>query len=195
MTDNPSEMGNVASSEVADYALDDLFETMLDGTVYPPLRVEMQDLPANLREVIGHIDDCEGFRGWAFEIVNMPQDVEDGWLYIVDAARMGCLYVDRRYSERCTAGMDVEIGPAWFDVDTVEDAARLFLEILREGGWVHPADVRDRRPLAGAPGGGSANREPAEIMVGPDMDQYATRKGTLQVCSENVVRLDENRRK
>lgn len=97
----------------------------------------MQDLPAKLREAIDQRDDREGFRGYAVELADMPEDVPDGWLYIAvysGGAKAGCTYIDRRYySERTIEGMEVEIGPAWLNVDNAEDAVRSFLGILRDG--------------------------------------------------------------
>lgn len=140
MTDDPSVKREIAPGEVTNVATDDPFANIPDETVYlPPRRIEMQRLPPRLREEIGQRGDREGFCGYAVELANMPQDVPDGWFYIAvygGGAKAGCMYVDRRYSERCIEGMEIAVGPAWFDVDNVEDAARLFLEILRDGGWV-----------------------------------------------------------
>lgn len=141
MTDNPSEVGKLTPGEIADDAPDNPFETTPIETIgLPPQRIDMRDLPSKLREAIDQRDDREGFRGYAVELANMPEDVPDGWLYVGvygGGAKAGCTYIDRRYySERTIEGMEVEIGPAWLNVDNVDDAVRLFLEILRDGGWV-----------------------------------------------------------
>lgn len=141
MTDNPSEIGKFTPGEVADDSSDNPSKSIPAETIGLSLqRIDMRDLPAKLREAIDLRDDREGFRGYAVELANMPDDVPDGWLYIAvygGGAKAGCTYIDRRYySEQTIEGMEVEIGPAWLNVDNVDDAARLFLEILRDGGWV-----------------------------------------------------------
>ncbi len=141
MTDNPSEMGKFIPGEVADDAPDNPVETIHSETIgLTPQRIDTRDLPAKLREAIDQRNDREGFRGYAVELANMPDDVPDGWLYIAvygGGAKAGCTYIDRRYySDQTIEGMEIEIGPAWLNVDNVDDAVRWFLEILRDGGWV-----------------------------------------------------------
>ena len=83
MTDDPSETGRFTQGEVADEPPTNPFETIPAETVgLPPQRIDTRDLPAKLREAIDQRNDREGFRGYAVELANMPQDVPDGWLYI-----------------------------------------------------------------------------------------------------------------
>ncbi|WGI73314.1 hypothetical protein QC756_13160 [Sinorhizobium meliloti] len=94
MTRDPSELSKFSPGEVADDAPDDPFETIPDETVFlTPQRIKMQDLPGKLREAIRERDDREGFRGYAVELANIPQDVPDGWFQIAvygGGAKAGC---------------------------------------------------------------------------------------------------------